>query len=455
MDNMNFYQITDLHLYATKQIGSHGKYFEEKCRWDQKCMAESEAIVDAVFDKLIADKDNEVIIISGDLTFDGEKQSHDLLVTKLRKLKAAGKKVYVTFATHDFYMQAKGYDDNGTFPVPKYTREELRELYADFGWNEELSEHVPSYSYSVRPFDGVRFLMLNDDGDGSQFCGYYDDCLDWIKRQADEAKQNGERVIAVTHHPAVAPSLLYPLFSPIDMLGGHETTVPFMADCGIEFIFTGHTHMQSIKRIVTDKGNKLYHVNTGCITAYPSPIRKVTFEKNGLDVKTEHIDTFDGLADKDLETYMKDHFLCLIRDAFDFMENDIEKFKMIGKLVNLSEEKIEKLKPMFLLLGKIVNKLTFKTLGRLLLVSGKVDPVCADLKVKAFMLEIVCQMFSGERKYQEDTVEYKAFMAIVKRLGMFVKLKDTSGKPLKLDEIFRDLLCQTGEYDYTNAFLPF
>ena len=77
MKNMNFYQITDLHLYATKQIGSHGKFFEEKCHYDQKCMAESEAIVDAVFDKLIADKGNEVIIISGDLTFDGEKQSHD------------------------------------------------------------------------------------------------------------------------------------------------------------------------------------------------------------------------------------------------------------------------------------------------------------------------------------------------------------------------------------------
>ena len=64
-------------------------------------------------------------------------------------------------------------------------------------------------------------------------------------------------------------------------------------------------------------------------------------------------------------------------------------------------------------------------------------------------------MFSGERKYTPDTVEYRAFMAIVKRIGLFVKLKDTNGEPLKIDEIFRDLLCQTGEYDYTNAFLPY
>lgn len=455
METKNFYQITDLHLYATKQIGSHGKYFEEKCRYDQKCMAQSEAIVDAVFEKLIADTDNEVIIISGDLTFDGEKPSHDLLVTKLQRLKSAGKKVYVTFATHDFYMEAKGYDDNGTFPVPKYTREELRALYADFGWSEAVSEHVPSYSYSVRPFAGVRFLMLNDDGDGHDFCGYYDDCLDWIKQQAQEAKANGERIIAVTHHPAVAPSLLYPLFSPIDMLGGHETTVPFLADCGIEFIFTGHTHMQSIKRIVTDKGNKLYHINTGCLTAYPSPIRKVTFEKHGLCVKTSHIETFDGLGDRDMETTMKDHFLCLLKDAFDYMENDIEKFKMIGKLINLFEDTIEKLKPVFLLIGKVVNHLTFKGLGRLLLMPGKVDSVIADVKVKDFLFEVVCQMFSGDRKYSEDTAEYQAFMAFLRRIDVFVTLKTPDGKPLKLSEAFRDLMCRTGEYDYQNAFLPY
>ena len=109
MEKFSFYQITDLHYYANEEIGSYGKHFDLRCDMDQKCVAESGAIIDAAFEELAADKDNEIIIISGDLTYDGEKVSHDLLLKKLEKLKKAGKRVFVTFATHDFDNNARGY----------------------------------------------------------------------------------------------------------------------------------------------------------------------------------------------------------------------------------------------------------------------------------------------------------------------------------------------------------
>ena len=87
MEKFSFYQITDLHYYANEEIGSYGKHFDLRCDMDQKCVAESGAIIDAAFEELAADKENEIIIISGDLTYDGEKVSHDLLLKKLEKLK--------------------------------------------------------------------------------------------------------------------------------------------------------------------------------------------------------------------------------------------------------------------------------------------------------------------------------------------------------------------------------
>lgn len=454
MKTFKFYQITDLHLYAAKEIGSCGKNFKFKCETDQKCMAESPAIVDAAFEKVAADPEREVIIISGDLSFDGEQQSHQLLLTKLAKLKAAGKKVYVTFATHDFNMHARGYNDSGTFDVPKYTREQLRQLYNDYGWNEAVSEHIPSYSYAVVPQEGVRILMLNDDGDGKEFCGYDETQLKWIEQQTVAAKENGEKVIAVTHHPLLPPSLIYPIYSHRNMLGGYETTAPFMADLGIRYVFTGHTHMQSISYIDTPKGNRLYHINTGSIIAYPAPIRQVTLTDEYADVKTVTIDSFDwDLGGLSVEDYMKEHFLHMLKDIFYTMENDIERFKILADGFSLEADTVEKLKLLITLLGKVVNRLTFKTLGRMMLVGSKIDPFVAKLKVKDFLLDVLLQMYSGEGHFTPDTVEYQSFMPIIERLSKVIKLKDSEGNPVSLVEIIDDLLYNTGEYDNNNAVL--
>ena len=111
MKNLNFYHPTDLHYYANEKIGSSGDLYKLKCDLDQKCMAESGAIIDSAFRSLCEDNDTEIVLISGDLTFDGEKQSHDALVEKLADLKANGKRVFTTFATHDFYMHARKYTD--------------------------------------------------------------------------------------------------------------------------------------------------------------------------------------------------------------------------------------------------------------------------------------------------------------------------------------------------------
>ena len=94
MKDLNFYHLTDLHYYANERIGSSGEAYEIKCQVDQKCMAESGAIIDSAFKSIIEDKDTEIVLISGDLTFDGEVQSHDALKEKLYNLKANGKRIF-------------------------------------------------------------------------------------------------------------------------------------------------------------------------------------------------------------------------------------------------------------------------------------------------------------------------------------------------------------------------
>ena len=73
--NLKFYLITDLHYYD-KSLGITGKAYEALSNADQKCLAESGAIIDAYFDKIVEDKEVDTVLIAGDVTYNGAKESH-------------------------------------------------------------------------------------------------------------------------------------------------------------------------------------------------------------------------------------------------------------------------------------------------------------------------------------------------------------------------------------------
>lgn len=446
MNELNFYHLTDLHYYANERIGSSGEAYEIKCQVDQKCMAESGAIIDSAFKNIIEDKDTEIVLISGDLTFDGEVQSHDALKEKLYNLKANGKRVFITFATHDFFMEARKYtDEEGVTFLPKYTRAELRQHYNDFGYSEAIAEHENSYSYCVQLSDDVRLLCLNDDGDFDAFCGYYNDLLFWIKEQVEDAKKNGCEIFAMTHHPLVDPTPVYPLFSHKAMLGGYEFTAPYLADLGIRYVFDGHTHIHDINFIESKKGNRLYQINTGSLTGYPLAYRKVNFSDKGMDIKTIQVEDIDwDLNGQDVLQYAKEHFVYMIKSVFESLENDYEKFIVLSQGFSGEGEKLRKVQPILQKAGKFANRLTMAKLCKLFGCSKYCTPAVAEKRIVEFICDVIVNMYSGQEVYSPETDEYKAFMSIVKKLGKVIKLKDYHGNKVDLEKLMAHTLYNDG-----------
>ena len=453
MKSFNFYHMTDLHYYANEVIGSSGKSYELKNTLDQKCMDESGAIIDSAFENIINDDGTDIVLISGDLTFDGEKQSHDELVKKLVRLQNKGKKVFVTFATHDFYMHARKYSDDGDTDLPKYGRGELRRIYDAFGYKQALSVHEGSYSYCVQLTDDVRLLGLNDDGDFDEYCGYSYDQLKWIEELVEDAHKNGCEIIAMTHHPILDPSPIYPLMSHKAMLGGYEFTAPHLADIGIKYIFVGHTHIHDINSLKTEKGNTLYQINTASLIAYPLAYRKMTFSDSGMDVKTLQIEKIDADT-KGLPVleYAKEHFTNMIRLIFDSIENDYNKFIVLSGGFSGNKEMLLKLQKIIQPLGAKLNSLTFKSLGRMFCCSGAVDSTIAEKRVVDFLRQVILNMYSGKETYSPDTPEYKAMMGICKRLSKVLKIKDYHKNPVDLCELIAGVLYDGGIDDW-NALL--
>ena len=89
-ESLKFYLVTDLHHYAPT-LGTSGKAYEIWNNKEQKCLAETGAIIDAAFSKLIDDKDTNIVLIAGDLTSTGAMESQLDFLPKLRRLKEAGK----------------------------------------------------------------------------------------------------------------------------------------------------------------------------------------------------------------------------------------------------------------------------------------------------------------------------------------------------------------------------
>lgn len=460
MADLKFYQITDLHHYAL-ELGTEGKAFEKICLSDQKCLAETGAMIDEYFNKIIEDTETNIVLITGDVTCNGAKESHFDLIAKLQRLKDAGKKVYVTTGTHDYYME----NGNGTGKAEKCVgdelltatrteRDELLEIYYDFGLSEAISVHKPSHSYSVKLQEGYRLLCLNDDGD-EFFCGYYDDCLEWIKEQINEAKKAGDYIFAVTHHPVLPPSPIYPLFSKRDMLGDYEKTSEFLADNGVKFIFTGHTHMMNIAKMTTAKGNEFYDINTSSAVGYPSAMRKVKMTDTEVHIDSVQIDNFDwDLKGMTVDEYTRKNFLQFLNAIFDSMAYDIDKLAELSTSFSMTPEMVYKAKPVLVPFGKFLQKATFGTIGKIFAISKDVDASIKNRLVKDFLLEAVTNVFYGDEPYTPDTPEYKAVSALFnKRVKKILKLKKgTENIAEILDIILDGVLYDEAPSDWRGTF---
>ena len=131
MENFSFYLITDTHFFKNS-LGARGKEYDEFMRFEQKCFAETESINRSVFEWLKNADGADTVLIAGDLSFNGEKESHLEFIKLLNELKENGKRVFVVTADHDFKNEDDpcfAFDESGRLTPEPTRREELFDLY--------------------------------------------------------------------------------------------------------------------------------------------------------------------------------------------------------------------------------------------------------------------------------------------------------------------------------------
>lgn len=383
---------------------------------------ETEAIIDRAFALLAEDTETQIILMPGDLSRDGEKASNLLFLEKLKGLQERGKKIYVITARHDYNNEAEGFCGSEQIPVEGTRRDELVDLYWDYGFSDAIALDREHLSYVAQLAPGVRLLALNCDGDCEDFKGFPPKQQTWIFDQIAQAKAAGDVIFAMTHYPVLPGS---PIFQYIGdaVLTHWQDVTRNLADAGLPLIFTGHMHIQSVNKTVTANGNVLYDVCTGSLVGYPCAMRKVVLHPDcTAEITSSTVDDFDW--DKQRKTangYFIWRFERMIRDILESMWHDPERFLgFIGLSDKLKENKI--MQGLIRFTGKRLNTWTLGKTAHLLFF--RADQSIQDVRLADKAVELVRNVFAGDQPYTKETPEYRFLQTFLHRLRLPIRIAE-------------------------------
>jgi 3',5'-cyclic AMP phosphodiesterase CpdA len=283
--------LSDIHYFATNLLVANGAAFQTYLAGDRKLLAESASIDQAALDAIVAQAP-DVLLVSGDLTKDGEYDSHIAVSNLLARVAATGTQVFVIPGNHDVNNpSAMSFNGATTTPVPNVTPAQFSAIYAPFGYSQAIAKDPNSLAYVVEPVSGLWILCM----DSCQYSGAQDSTagsftpqrLTWITNELALALANGKVVIGMMHHGLTEH---FPgqktLFSQY-VIDGYTNLAPLFASYGVKAVFTGHFHAQDIVA-GTFNGNTIYDIETGSTVTYPCPYRLVDLQANGQLVINSH-----------------------------------------------------------------------------------------------------------------------------------------------------------------------
>ena len=287
--------VSDIHVMEPSLLPNEAK---TKDAWknyyaDQRKMLEQSARLFDQFVETMSTEKPDILLITGDLTKDGEQLSHNYVKAGLETLKDAGIKVYVIPGNHDFgdegnhtQFNADGSTGNAD-PLPKTGENGFASFYADYGYSGSTPDtEGNSLSYVAEPVSDLVLLAIDSHS------GSVDPAtLTWICNQALSARAHGKRVIAMMHHPLFPHITGAEFFATSYTVANYTTVRDALIAAGVNVILTGHFHTSDIAYDWNDnQANGIYDINTGSLISYPCDYRMLTLsDKSTLSIKTKSL----------------------------------------------------------------------------------------------------------------------------------------------------------------------
>ena len=270
--------VSDIHYLAESLHDNGTRYARLLSEGDNKNIALVGPLLDALaWTALTSDEQvdrPDCLIVTGDLSLNGEEESHRELAERFKSLAAAGIPVYVLPGNHDIDNPlARSYQGERAKETDTVDPNGFARIYGPYGFDAALSRDSGSLSYLVQPRPGIRLLMLDSTCSGENMsCGYAepggrltDSTRAWISSCVLQAKADGASLLVAMHHSLLDHNSVINLDYTID---DSEALTSFFSDLGVRCLFTGHTHIQDIAKAETSK-ESIYDITTNALSVYP------------------------------------------------------------------------------------------------------------------------------------------------------------------------------------------
>lgn len=250
--SLNIAITSDIH-YIDKSL--MGDLLDESLKKsDGKLTAYIDTLVSAFVEDMLEVRP-DIVVITGDLSFNGERISHETLASKLKKLNKDGIKTLVIPGNHDILnVHAIDYSKDELYRTDTITVDDYKEIYHDFGYSDAYSIDPASLSYIYKASDSLYLLMLDSNtyeknsGFAPSSEGYIrKETLNWLEDELSKIKDANKLVFL--HHPIlnVGANEEYHIANDTEFLN-------FMARHDLKLAVSGHIHAQNyLEKTVDDK----------------------------------------------------------------------------------------------------------------------------------------------------------------------------------------------------------
>ena len=296
--------ISDIHLLAPS-LHDDGEASRQLAAGDMKLVLHSDLIMQSMVDEILKEQP-ALLIITGDLTFNGEAQSHHQLASHLKRLHQNGVRTLVIPGNHDVNNpHSRSFLAAEAQPVATVSAGEFASIYHDYGYDNASERDPASLSYICEPIPGLVMLAIDSNrydenrsiARGDSLNAYFnggrvkDATLEWIKNSSTlkQARSRGKKVMAMMHHHLLEHIDGEARMLPNYIVSNRDAVVAALEQSGVHVVFTGHLH-------ITDAaaGNSITDVATGSASTYPLPMRTITLNEK-LDTITVTTRFFDGI----------------------------------------------------------------------------------------------------------------------------------------------------------------
>lgn len=258
--------MTDIH-YLASSLTDKGAMFQSMVEHgDGKLTNYVWEITDAAFEEIQL-LSPDVLVLSGDLTLQGEKRSHMELAKKLDKLEKAGITVVVIPGNHDINNHSAAvYSGADRFPAEPTSPEDFERIYREFGYRDAYSRDSKSLSYTYDLGPDMRLLMLDT-------CQYTPrnrvggmiktETYEWIETQLADARDQGVILLPIAHHNLLEQSKVYVDDCTIEHSG---ELIDMLENENVRLFLSGHLHVQ---HFMQNNDIGIYEIVTSSLSTPP------------------------------------------------------------------------------------------------------------------------------------------------------------------------------------------